>query len=221
MMFRAEKALLPLLIVGLGVTTFGTADAAPARKAARKPAARKPAARKTAPRAAASSAGSGKLVKVTVNPPKVLLSGTGSSQRFLVLGEYADGRMRDLTASAKVSKGGQAGLKLDGNTVSALTNGTAKVVASVGGLSGEMAVTSQDVNAKADWSFANEIVPVFTKAGCNTGGCHGSPSGRGTFRLSLFGYEPVYDYQMLVLDKNGARVNRNQPSQSRFSPRRP
>lgn len=205
MVLRTGKAVLPLLVLGFGVSAFARVEAAPARK---------PAARKPAPRAASPAGGAGKLVKVTVNPSKVMLSGAGTSQRFLVFGHYADGRVRDLTSAAKISKAGAAGLKLEGNQVSALNNGTAKVMAAVGGLSGEMVVTSQDVNAKTDWSFANEIVPIFTKAGCNTGGCHGSPSGRGTFRLSLFGYEPVYDYQMLVLDKNGARVNRNQPSQS-------
>jgi len=199
MELRSGKTLLPLLVLGLGVSALGPAEAAPAAK----PAAAKP---------AGAPAATGKLVKVVVSPSKVTLSGTGSSQRFLVFGYYADGRVRDLTATAK--KAGATGLKLEGNRVSALANGTAKVTATVGGLSGEMTVVSQDVNAKADWSFANEIVPVFTKAGCNTGGCHGSPSGRGGFRLSLFGYDPVYDYQTLVLDKNGARVNKNTPSQS-------
>ncbi|HEU4753373.1 MAG TPA: DUF1549 and DUF1553 domain-containing protein, partial [Armatimonadota bacterium] len=77
-----------------------------------------------------------------------------------------------------------------------------------------MSVTVQDVDTPSQWSFANEIVPVFTKAGCNVGGCHGSPSGRGGFRLSLFGYEPDYDYDMVTKDRNGSRINRNQPSLS-------
>ena len=75
-----------------------------------------------------------------------------------------------------------------------------------------------DVADAPEWSFANEIVPVFTKAGCNTGGCHGSPSGRGGFRLSLFGYEPDYDYDQVTKEKNGARINKNQPETSLIPP---
>ncbi|MCC2668741.1 MAG: Bacterial Ig-like domain (group 2) [Armatimonadetes bacterium] len=208
MEFRIGKAIAPALTLSLSAVMLAGAEAAPAKKSA--PAARPAAA---AP-AAAAPAAAGKLLKVTVHPDKLTLSGGGVSQRFLVFGHYAGGRMRDLTATAKVAKAGTAGIKIEGNRVSALSNGPAKLIATVGGLSGEMAITNQDINAPADWSFANEIVPVFTKAGCNTGGCHGSPSGRGGFRLSLFGYEPVYDYQQLVLERSGSRVNKNQPSQS-------
>jgi hypothetical protein len=199
MELRTGKAILPFLVLGVGISVLGRVEAAPARKPA-------------AGGARAAAPATGKLVKVTVSPSKVTLSGTGTSQRFLVFGHYADGRVRDLTATAKTT--GAATLKVAGNRVSALNNGTGKVTATVGGVSGEMTVVTQDVNAKADWSFANEIVPIFTKAGCNTGGCHGSPSGRGGFRLSLFGYDPVYDYQTLVLDRNGSRVSKNTPSQS-------
>ncbi|MGV3722426.1 MAG: DUF1549 domain-containing protein [Actinomycetota bacterium] len=202
---RLRKATTPALALGLSVFVIGGVAAAPARKKAPAKPVAKAAARPAAP--------AGKLVKLTVKPEKVTLSGSGVSQQFLVFGEYADGRTRDVTSAAKVTAAGGS-VKVAGNRVSAAANGTSKVTAALGGISGAMTVTTQGVNTPADWSFANEIVPVFTKAGCNTGGCHGSPSGRGGFRLSLFGYEPVYDYQMLVLDRSGSRISKNQPSQS-------
>ena len=54
--------------------------------------------------------------------------------------------------------------------------------------------------------FANQIVPVFTKAGCNGGGCHGKSGGQNGFRLSLLGFEPAEDYEYLVLESRGRRV---------------
>ena len=62
--------------------------------------------------------------------------------------------------------------------------------------------------------FDNEIIPIFTKAGCNTGACHGAAVGRGGFRLSLYGGDPAADYQSIVLELEGRRVNPAQPSES-------
>lgn len=197
-----------ILVAGLAVSLAAVPTAAPAAPA-RKPAAKKPAARK--PAAAVPFGG---LVKVTVAPPRVTLSGRGTSQRFMVFGHYSNGKVRDLTSAAKVSKTGQAGFRILGGRIEGLANGQGRLVAEVGGRKGAMAVTVQDINTNPEWSFANEIVPIFTKAGCNTGGCHGSPSGRGGFRLSLFGYEPDYDYDMITRDKNGARINKQQASGS-------
>ncbi|MCR9296466.1 MAG: hypothetical protein NXI32_27460, partial [bacterium] len=55
--------------------------------------------------------------------------------------------------------------------------------------------------------FRNEIIPVLTKAGCNTGACHGAAVGRGEFRLSLYGSKPEFDYQSIVHEIEGRRVN--------------
>jgi hypothetical protein len=157
------------------------------------------------------------LVKISVVPPKVRLSGRGMGQRFRVFGYDRDGKVKDVTDSAQISKtGGGGGVRIDEKVheITASANGELQVTATVGGLKGAMNVTVQDVEKNPEWSFANEIVPIFTKKGCNTGGCHGSPSGRGGFRLSLFGYEPDYDYDMITKDKNGIRISKAQPATS-------
>ena len=55
-------------------------------------------------------------------------------------------------------------------------------------------------------NFANDIVPIFTKAGCNAGGCHGKASGQNGFKLSLLGFEPQEDYEHIVREARGRRV---------------
>ncbi len=62
--------------------------------------------------------------------------------------------------------------------------------------------------------FENDIIPVLTKAGCNTGACHGAAVGRGGFRLSLYGGDPELDYQSIVFDLEGRRVNLAKPDDS-------
>jgi len=61
----------------------------------------------------------------------------------------------------------------------------------------EAAPTTRPIN------FANQIVPIFTKAGCNAGGCHGKSSGQNGFKLSLLGFEPTEDYEHLLKEARG------------------
>ncbi|HBJ38522.1 MAG TPA: S-layer protein [Planctomycetaceae bacterium] len=55
--------------------------------------------------------------------------------------------------------------------------------------------------------FYNDVVPVLTKYGCNSGECHGRAGGQNGFKLSLLGYEPDEDYQHIVTQSRGRRVN--------------
>src|SRR4030095_15026750 len=55
-------------------------------------------------------------------------------------------------------------------------------------------------------NFPNEIVPIFSKYGCNSGGCHGKSGGQNGFQLSLFGFTPEVDYASLTRDSRGRRV---------------
>ncbi|MFK8112894.1 MAG: DUF1553 domain-containing protein [Rubripirellula sp.] len=63
-------------------------------------------------------------------------------------------------------------------------------------------------------NFDNEIIPVLTKAGCNTGACHGAAIGRGGFRLSLYGGDASADYDSIVHELQGRRVNLSRPQES-------
>ena len=62
--------------------------------------------------------------------------------------------------------------------------------------------------------FDTEVVPVLTRAGCNAGACHGAAAGRGGFHLSLFGSDPAADYDAIVQDLEGRRVNLAHPADS-------
>src|SRR5262245_20915127 len=62
--------------------------------------------------------------------------------------------------------------------------------------------------------FETQVLPVLTRAGCNSGACHGAAIGRGGFRLSLLGYDPQADYDSLLHELKGRRVNLAQPARS-------
>ena len=64
------------------------------------------------------------------------------------------------------------------------------------------------------WSFVRHVLPVLTKAGCNTGGCHGALAGKGGFRLSLSAYDPDSDYLNITRDALGRRIEAGDPLHS-------
>jgi len=62
--------------------------------------------------------------------------------------------------------------------------------------------------------FTRDVVPALTRAGCNVGACHGSFQGRGGFQLSLLGFDPAFDYEVLTKASRGRRLNAGIPGQS-------
>ena len=75
-------------------------------------------------------------------------------------------------------------------------------------------VTVSGTNSNNPINFTNEVVPVFTKQGCNGGSCHGKSGGQNGFKLSLFGYEPWNDHEWLVRESRGRRLSPAAPEAS-------
>ncbi len=74
--------------------------------------------------------------------------------------------------------------------------------------------STQAVETPRPLNFANDIVPILTKGGCNGGGCHGKASGQNGFKLSLLGFEPQEDYEHIVKEARGRRIFPAAPEQS-------
>ncbi len=64
------------------------------------------------------------------------------------------------------------------------------------------------------WSFRNHVIPVMTRLGCNSGACHGAAAGKGGFKLTLRGYDPELDFNVLTRQSLGRRVNKIEPAKS-------
>src|SRR5687768_4203227 len=62
--------------------------------------------------------------------------------------------------------------------------------------------------------FTRQVEPILTKAGCNSGACHGAQHGRGGFRLSLFGFDPAFDYAQIIQSAEGRRTVLSDPERS-------
>lgn len=63
--------------------------------------------------------------------------------------------------------------------------------------------------------FVNDVLPVLTKAGCNTGECHAKAGqGQNGFELSILGFEALDDYERMVKESRSRRINPAAPDQS-------
>ena len=85
-------------------------------------------------------------------------------------------------------------------------NGTATITAKLGELTAVTKISVEKFTEVRAINFGNSIVPIFTKAGCNAGGCHGKSGGQNGFRLSLLGFEPQEDYEYLVKEARLRRI---------------
>ena len=63
-------------------------------------------------------------------------------------------------------------------------------------------------------NFENDIIPILTRYGCNSSGCHGKAEGQNGFKLSVFGFDPPADYRSLTMEGRGRRVFPAAPEQS-------
>ncbi len=154
------------------------------------------------------------LKALNVFPTEVGLNGPRDAQRIVVLGEFADGRQRDLSRDAEFAGADGKVAVVESGVVRPAGDGQTTVTVRAGGRSATVPVRVKGSAADVPVSFGREVVPVLTKAGCNSGACHGSQHGRGGFKLSLFGFDPAFDHPQIVQSAEGRRVVPSDPERS-------
>ena len=75
-------------------------------------------------------------------------------------------------------------------------------------------MTVDGMNKTPRVDFVHDITPVLSRLGCNSGTCHGSAQGKNGLKLSLRGYDPIFDVRALTDDQASRRVNLASPDDS-------
>jgi hypothetical protein len=152
---------------------------------------------------------------LAVYPDKIALKGNDDAQQLIVTATLANGQLQDLSgdvnydvADAKVARATSAG------RVVPLADGKTHIMVVYGDKTASIPLSAEAVLVNLPINFGNQVVPIFTKLGCNGGGCHGKASGQNGFKLSLLGFEPQVDYDALVKEARGRRVFPASPEQS-------
>ena len=138
------------------------------------------------------------------------LTGVRDARQLVVSGKYADGTARDLTAmvEAKVEPAGVVDLQ-DGLFLRPVKNGTATVVINANGKETRVPVTVAGLDKPAPVSFRRDVIAALNVGGCNAGACHGTPSGKNGFKLSLRGFDPAADFLQLTREQFGRRTDKH------------
>jgi len=151
---------------------------------------------------------------VVAAPSQITLVGSRDRQRIVIQAKLADGSTRDVTEAASVRVGDGAVARYQAGVLDPLANGKTELKVEYAGKACAAPVSVDGFGQDQPLRFRNDVLPVLTKAGCNTGKCHGAASGKDGFRLSLFGYDPTGDHYRLTREMSGRRINPGSPEES-------
>ena len=152
------------------------------------------------------------ITALKVHPESLTLEHVRDGRRILVSGQTKDGNWVDVTTWAELKPA--TGVKIhEDNYIFPEKVGSTSISVSVKNITTELPVTVKSIDAPPV-SFVRDVMPVLSHAGCNNGTCHGSAKGKNGFKLSLRGYDPDFDYELLIEDITGRRFNRAFPEQS-------
>jgi hypothetical protein len=152
--------------------------------------------------------------QLTVMPPSAELSTIESRQQLLAAAK-AGGFDEDVTAKVAWSSSNPKVAAVDASgVVKPLADGEAVITAALNGQSASAKVRVKNAAAGFTWSFRNHVMPVLTKMGCNQGACHGAQAGKNGFRLTLRGYDPEVDYDVMTRQSAGRRISLADPAGS-------
>ncbi|MEZ6056811.1 MAG: DUF1553 domain-containing protein [Planctomycetaceae bacterium] len=156
------------------------------------------------------------VTELKLFPAEFRLMGRRSRQQLLLSGMAAAGDPRDLTASTDIvwASSDPAIVRIENQIAIPVADGKATISATLRGETVTAQATVEQMGADDPVSFKTDVLAALTKAGCNMGACHGSPSGKGGFRLSLRGYDPPLDINTLRTEFQARRVNLLDPDAS-------
>ncbi|MHB0957300.1 MAG: DUF1549 domain-containing protein [Pirellulaceae bacterium] len=154
------------------------------------------------------------VTDLVVYPPDVHLAGRQDLQRFIVVATRDDGVTLDVTSNASVSLKDPGLAQVEGNVLRPMTDGITSLEVTYAGLAASATVEVKEVAVERPISFMTDVMPVFARAGCNTGSCHGAARGKDGFRLSLFGFDPRGDYYRVTREIGVRRINLAVPDRS-------
>jgi hypothetical protein len=160
-------------------------------------------------------AGMASAQDLRVEPDSLSLHGPAARHGLLVSAKSADGRWIDVKASIVSSKPDVVAVEADGS-LRAVSDGAAELRVTHEGKTVAVPVKVAGTGQPTTPSFRHEVVPIFTRFGCSMGACHGKESGQNGFKLSLRGFAPEMDYEGILLESRGRRINVDVPDLSLF-----
>ena len=155
-----------------------------------------------------------KLVELSIHPTQISLSTKEDFNSFIIVAKYGDDVTRDVTRESTLSLSNENVVRMENNTIHPVKDGNSTLTVTFQNRKVELPITVKDAVEERPISFNLDVMPVFLKAGCNTGSCHGSARGQDRFMLSLFGYDAKGDHFRITREQGTRRINLAIPEES-------
>lgn len=147
-------------------------------------------------------------------PNAIALHRARDVQRIAVTGYDPSNTPRDWTERAHYTIADPTIARWENGRVVPIRNGQTSLSIELAQHSLTVPISVGAVETPSRIEFENEVLVALSKQGCNSGACHGSPSGKGNFRLSLRAFDKQLDALTLVREESGRRLNALQPDRS-------
>ena len=151
---------------------------------------------------------------LVLEPKKISISRAIDYTQLLLTADLGGGKHADVTRMAKWTVQGDTGTVSQRGLFSPNKNGEGRIVARLGEMEISIPVKVDGMQKKWTPDFIEDVNPIISKLGCNSGTCHGAKDGKNGFKLSLRGYDAVYDVRGFTDDMACRRVSVASPDSS-------
>ena len=156
------------------------------------------------------------IARVTMKalPAVVQIHGTNRQQQLLITAQRLDGRFVDVSHQAKMEIRDPSVARIQQGVVIGVGDGETELLVTWDGAEITLPIRVSGLVGYPPVDFGNDLLPLLSKLGCNSGGCHGKASGQNGFKLSVFGFDAQADFDALVKEARGRRLFAANPESS-------
>ncbi len=161
--------------------------------------------------AAPSTAAPPVVESLNVFPQQISLGHSLDRQSLVAQINWSHGITSDVSAAVAIEVADTNIARVENRIVLPVADGQTVLRATYETFSLEIPIVVTNASLVPNISFQNDVMPVFSKTGCNAGSCHGAARGKDGFQLSLYGFDPNGDYHRLTREMLGRRINLAMP----------
>ena len=153
------------------------------------------------------------IEQLSVEPQQIAFTQWNESVQCLVTAKLKSGELIDVTSFCNFMTAGSQVWASPRGWVQPLESGESRLEVKLADHRIEIPV-NVSIQSDTNMDFVRDVNPVLSRLGCNSGTCHGAQAGKSGFKLSLRGYDPLFDIRSLADDLAGRRLNPSSPLDS-------
>ncbi|MEO2016795.1 MAG: DUF1549 domain-containing protein [Fuerstiella sp.] len=154
------------------------------------------------------------VTALTTHPSAVELKNPFDYVQLFVSATLNTGEIIDVTRNVTVQHDGAVVDVTKSGFVKPTADGQGKLLVKLGERTVEVPLKVSGVAQPFVADFIKHVNPILSRVGCNQGTCHGSAKGKAGFKLSLRGYDPIFDLRAFTDDLAARRTNVASPADS-------